>query len=145
MLEAKFKLEVLGDLKYFLGLEMARSKQGIHLCQRKNTMKLLTHRIPRRNLVPYQIQHNDTNGKEMSEPSLYRRLIGRLMYLTISRPDITFIVNRHSKFMAHPRTSHLQAVHHLLEYLKGTPGQGILFPTAQSLKVNVYVHTDWGS
>jgi len=46
MLEAKFKQEVLGDLKYFLGLEIAKSKQGIHLCQHKNTMKLLTHMIP---------------------------------------------------------------------------------------------------
>ena len=61
------------------------------------------------------------------------------MYFTISKPDITFTVNRLSQFMAHPRTSDIQAIHHLLQYLKGTPSLGILFPATQSLKVTVYV------
>jgi hypothetical protein len=77
MLEAKFKLKVLGDLKYFLDLKIAKSKQGIHLCQHKYTMKLLTHTLflaaKPKLAIDHQICLNDTNGEELSEPSLYRK------------------------------------------------------------------------
>lgn len=67
------------------------------------------------------------------------------MYLTISQPDIAFTVNGLSQFMAKPRTSHLQVIHHLLRYLKGSQGKGILFPSYTSLKLSAYVDVDWGS
>lgn len=67
------------------------------------------------------------------------------MYLTLSRPDITFAVNRLSQFMQHPRTPHLHGVHHVLQYLKATPGQGLFFPVKSSLKLSAYVDADWGS
>lgn len=88
---------------------------------------------------------NDTDGEPLPDVSLYRRLIGRLVYLTISRPDIAFTVNRFSQFMAKPRTPHLQAIHHFLRYLKGSPGKGILFPFATNLKLSAYVDADWGT
>lgn len=90
-------------------------------------------------------QLNDSDGDPLDDVSMYRRLIGRLMYLTISRPDITFTVNRLSQFMAHPRTPHLHAIHHLLQYLKSTLGQGILFPANSFMKISAFVDADWGS
>lgn len=150
MLAANFKLKVIGDLKYFLGLEIAKSPKGIHLCQRKYTLQLVsdtgfTSAKPQPLLMDPGIHLNDHDGEPLEDPSCYRRFIGRLMYLTVSRPDITYAVNRLSQFMSKPRTPHLQAMHHLLQYLKASLGQGILFPATSSTKISAYVDADWGS
>lgn len=66
------------------------------------------------------------------------------MYLTISRPDITYAVHKLSQFMSHPRTPHLQAVYHVIHYLKGSPGQGLLFSASSSLRLTAFSDADWG-
>ena len=73
---------------------------------------------------------------------MYKRLIGRLVYLTISRPDITFVVNRLSQYMKEPRVPHLNVVHHLLQYLKSALGQGLFFPAQNSLKLTAFADAD---
>lgn len=88
---------------------------------------------------------NDTDGVPLSDPSMYRRLLGSQIYLTISQLDIAFVVNRLSQFMNKPRTPHLLAVHHLLQYLKTVPGQGLLFPAALSLRLSTFCDANWGS
>ncbi|XP_062080510.1 uncharacterized mitochondrial protein AtMg00810-like [Humulus lupulus] len=97
-LHAQFKLKALGQLKYFLGFEIARSSSGLFLSQRKYTLQLLedtwylgckpvaTPMDPRNKL-------NTNFGEPLPHPSQYRCLIGRLLYLTLSRPDITFSVH----------------------------------------------------
>lgn len=149
-LAASFKLKVLGDLHYFLGLEIARSFKGIHLCQRKYVLQLLQDTgfistkpspIPMDPRTPL----NTTDGEPLTDVPMYHRLIGRLMYPTLSRPDITFAVNKLSQFLAAPRTSHLYAAHHVLQYLKGTPGQGLFFLAASFMCLSAYVDADWGS
>lgn len=142
MLERHFKLIILGDLKYFLGLEIAKSSKGIHLCQRKYTLQLLqdtgfTTAKPLPVPLDSTITLNDVDGDPFTNIAQYRRLIGRLMYLTISRPDIAYSVNRLSQFMSKPRTPHLRAVHQLLRYLKGNPGQGLLFLAISNLSFSL--------
>jgi len=61
------------------------------------------------------------------------------MHLTISQPDITFVVHKLSQYMKHPLSTHLNAVHHLLQYLKSTPGQGLFFPPNNKLHLSTYV------
>lgn len=90
-------------------------------------------------------QLDNTSGELLPNPSIFRRLLGRLMYLTISRHGITFTIHRLSQFMASQKTTHLQALHHVLQYLETSPGQGILFPADSSSTITAYVDSDWGN
>ena len=66
-------------------------------------------------------------GEPLSDPTIYRRMIGKLFYLTITRPDLCFVVNRLIQFMQSPREPHLKAAYRVLHYVKSAPGQGIFF------------------
>lgn len=71
--------------------------------------------------------HSD--AKPLQDPSLYRRLVGKLLYLTITRPYISYVVQTLTQHMSKPTEAHLAVVHRLLRYIKFTIGQGILYPT----------------
>ena len=69
-----------------------------------------------------------TIGEPLSENTPYRQLVGKLLYLTTTRPDISFAVQQLSQFLDKPTISHMKAIGRVLRYLKGAPGQGLLFP-----------------
>ena len=149
-LQQLFKLKVIGDLRYFLGLEVAQSKKGIFLSQRHYTLSLLEDTgfadcKPATLPMESNLKLTASDGDPLTDDSRYRRIIGRLLYLTISRPDISFAINKLSQYMSKPRVPHLDALHHLLRYLKSTPGQGILFSAHSSLSLKAYTDANWGS
>ncbi|CAH9097348.1 unnamed protein product [Cuscuta epithymum] len=80
-----------------------------------------------------------------SDPERYRRLVGKLIYLTLTRPDICYSVHILSQFMQNPRMAHWEAVLRVLRYLKGRPGQGILLRSDSSISLTGYCDADWAS
>lgn len=150
-LRSFFKLRDLGPMKYFLGLEIARSKQGITICQRKYILELLEETgkmacrpssIP---MDPGVKLFYDPKVPLIDDPTVYRRLVGRLMYLTITRPDITYSVNKLCQFASTPQAVHLQAAYKVLHYLKGTIGLGLFYSATSDLVLKSYTDADWNS
>ena len=84
-------------------------------------------------------------GELLTNGSTYQPLIGRLSYLTLSHPDIAFAVNKLCQFVSSPQVPHLEAVHHLLRYLKSALGQSLFFSSSSNLFLTAYVDADWGS
>ncbi|XP_016652731.1 PREDICTED: uncharacterized mitochondrial protein AtMg00810-like [Prunus mume] len=82
-------------------------------------------------------------GKVLNDPSSYKRLVGRLIYLTITRHDLAYVVHMLSQFMEKPRQPHLKAAHKVLKYIKQAPGQGIFLPSTSSLQLQAFCDADW--
>ena len=82
-------------------------------------------------------------GKPLADPGQFRRLIGRLLNLTLTRPDITYNVHKLSQFVSQPREPHLFAAHKVLQYIKGSLGKGIFFPSNSDLHIKSFCDANW--
>jgi len=88
---------------------------------------------------------NDDDGDLLSHPTNFKRLIGKLLYLTYTWLDISFVVQKISQFMTNPQSSHLQAAICILKYLKNAPGQGLFYPVQNSHRFQAFIDSDWAS
>ena len=147
-LQNSFRTKDLGKLHYFLGIEVARSKEGISLSQRKYVLDILEETgLLRSKPVETSMDPNvklyEDQGELLSNPERYRRLVGKLNYLTITRPDISFAVSVLSQFMKDPRLPHWEAVIRIVRYPKAHPGRGLLYKANGHLRVEAYTDADW--
>ncbi|CAH9115704.1 unnamed protein product, partial [Cuscuta europaea] len=147
-LAQEFEIKDLGELKYFLGMEIARSKKGIVVSQRKYVLDLLheTGMSACRPIdTPIDPNQKLGNVKEGVPVNIhqYQRLVGRLIYLAHTRPDIAFAVSMVSKFMHNPFQEHLDATYRILRYLKSCPGKGLFFKRSDNRSVEAFTDADY--
>ncbi|XP_021715984.1 uncharacterized protein LOC110683885 [Chenopodium quinoa] len=145
-----FSITDLGELSYFLGIEVSRLSTGIILSQRKFTRELLeicemdVSRSTKTSL-PISVKLSATEGDLYQDPEHYRSLVGKLNFLSHTRPDISFAVQTLSQFMQCPRLAHVKALQHLLRYVAGTIGQGLFLQAAKQVTLQAYSNSDWGA
>ena len=109
-LSQQFEMKDLGHFSYFLGLEITHSTDGLYITQAKYASELLSRAgLTDSKTIDTPVELNahltPTGGKPLSNPSLYRRLVGSLVYLTITRPDISYAVHQVSQYLSAPRST----------------------------------------
>ena len=148
LLHATFHMKDLGQLTYFLGLEVHYRSHGLFVNQHNYIQDLITlagleETSSVDTPMEVNVKYRKDEGNLLDEPTLYRRLVGSLIYLTTTRPDISYVVHQVSQFMSSPRHLHLVAVHRIIRYLRGSPTRGLFFPTDTSLQLVAYSDVDW--
>lgn len=148
-LHSKFTIKDLGKAKFFLGIEIARGSTGMYITQRKYIKDIILdlNLVDAREVAtPLSSDWiaNDENSGPYEDPSSYRRLIGRLLYLNFTRPDITYSVNTLSQYMQSPTLNHWKGAINIVKYLKGHLSQGLFYPTDNILSLSAYCDADWG-
>ncbi|WKA03781.1 hypothetical protein VitviT2T_021870 [Vitis vinifera] len=147
-LSQQFEMIDLGHLSYFLGLEITHSTDGLYITQAKYASDLLSQAgLTDSKTVDTPVELNahltPSGGKPLSNPSLYRRLVGSLVYLTVTRPDISYAVHQVSQYLSAPRSTHYAAVLRILRYLKGTLFHGLFYSAQSPLVLRAFSDADW--
>ena len=138
----------LGHLSYFLGLEITHSTDRLYITQAKYASELLSPaRLTDSKTVNTPVELNahltPTGGKPLSNPSLYRRLVGSLVYLTVTRPDISYAIHQVSQYLSTPQSTHYAAVLRILRYLNGTLFHGFFYSAQSYLVLHAFSDADW--
>lgn len=146
-LAAKISIKDMGHLSYFLGIEVIRTKQGLHLMQRTYVTDLLQktnmlHAKPVATPLPSSPKLTLHSGPLLYDPFDYRRVVRSLQYLALTRPDVSYDVNRLSQFMHKPSVDHWNAVKRMLCYLAGTLSHGIFLRKQSSPQLHALSDAD---
>ncbi|GJS99694.1 retrovirus-related pol polyprotein from transposon TNT 1-94 [Tanacetum coccineum] len=144
---SKFKMSMMGKISFFLGLQISQSPRGIFINQSKYALESLKKYgfdscdpvdTP---MVEKSKLDEDKEGKAV-DPSHYRGMIGTLLYLTASRPDLQFAICMCARYQARPTKKHLNAVKRIFRYLKGTVHRGLWYPKDSSIALTAFSDAD---
>ncbi|KAI3740645.1 hypothetical protein L2E82_31115 [Cichorium intybus] len=147
-MSSKFEMSMMGELSFFLGLQVKQSSDGIFISQSKYLQDMLkkfsfSECKPAKTPMSTSVSLSaDPSGVDVNA-SFYRGMIGSLLYLTASRPDIVFATSMCSRFQAMPKESHLNAVKRIFCYLKHTPNLGLWYPCESSVDVVGFTDSDF--
>ncbi|XP_073352573.1 retrovirus-related Pol polyprotein from transposon RE1 isoform X1 [Aegilops tauschii subsp. strangulata] len=149
-LSTEFALKDLGDLHYFLGIEVKKHEDGLHLSQEKYAADM----VKKAGLQGYKPSPTPMSSSEklsltegqllsQDDSTKYRSLVGALQYLTLTRPDISFAVNKVCQFVHAPTTVHWAAAKRIVRYVKNTANIGLNFSKSSSTLVSAFSDSDW--
>jgi histone deacetylase 1/2 len=149
-LNVHFSIKDLGELHFFLGIEVTRSSHGLVLTQHKYATDLLE-KVGMKDCKasPTPLSSTDKLSLTEGEPlgtedsTKYRSIVGALQYLTLTRPDISFSVNKVCQYLHTPMTSHWTAVNRILRYVSNTAYFGITFQRSRSMLLSAFTDADW--
>ncbi|GKB43893.1 putative ribonuclease H-like domain-containing protein [Tanacetum coccineum] len=147
-MKSRFQMSSMGELTFFLGLQVKQKEDGIFISQDKYVAEILKKfdfAGVKTASTPIETQKPLVKDEESSDVDvhLYRSMIGSLMYLTAFRPDIMFAVCACSRFQVNPKTSHLSVVKRIFRYLKGKPKLGLWYPRVSSFDLEAYSDSDY--
>jgi hypothetical protein len=122
--------------------------QRVFLFVKENTLEILEDTgllaaKPSKFPMESNLKLSTSNGDLFADPASYRRLVGRLFYLTITRPDISYSMQILSQFMANPQQPHMDAATRVLRYLKSSPGQGLFYSSSSVSHLKAFCDSDW--
>jgi hypothetical protein len=147
-LASEFDMKDLGLMHYYLGLEVWQKHGEVFLGQGKYAVKILqkfgmmdckSMATP----MTTDIRKVRDSDSDPVDPSLYRQLIGSLMYLVNTRPDICFVVNTLSQFQVEPRHEHWTAAKHVLRYIRRTINYGLRYTSSSDIQLHGFTDSDW--
>ena len=149
-LSSKFALKDLGDLHFFLGIEVKKTQDGIMLNQEKYATELLTRmRMKDCKPSPTPLSSSEQLSAYQGEPlneqesTKYISAVGALQYLTLTRPDISFVVKKVCQYLHAPTSTHLTSVKRIIRYIKHTVSLGLQFKRSSSTLVSAFSDADW--
>ncbi|GKA30577.1 putative ribonuclease H-like domain-containing protein [Tanacetum coccineum] len=148
LMHEKFQMSSIGELTFFLGLQVQQKKDGIFISQDKyveEILKKFRFIEVKTTSTPIETQKpllKDKNGEEV-DVHIYRSMIGSLMYLTSSRPDIMFVVCACARYQVNLKVSHLHAVKRIFRYLKGQPKLGLWYLKDSPFDLVAYTDSDY--
>jgi hypothetical protein len=148
LMKGEFQMSAMGELTFFLWLQVKQHPEGIFIHQEKyvkDILKKFDFDLLRTATTPYEPPKlkNPNEQDEAVNVHLYRSMIGSLMYLTASRPDITFVVSACSRHQVTPLTSHLNAVKKIFKYIKGQSKLGLWYPRDSPFVLEAYSDSDY--
>jgi len=144
----EFEMSDLGKMHYFLGLEVVQSVDGIFVSQKKYVREILD-RFKMKNCNPvdtpveFGLKLNKVGRGDMVDNMLYRQIVGSLMYLTATRPDIMYVVSFISRYMESPVEIHLLAAKRILRYLQGTKDFGLFYKKGEKSDLIGFADSDY--
>ncbi|GKB54510.1 retrovirus-related pol polyprotein from transposon TNT 1-94, partial [Tanacetum coccineum] len=143
----EFEMSMMGELNFFLGLQIKQMEDGIFFNQSKYIKEMLKkfglqESKPMKTPMPSDTKLMKYEECESVDSTKYRGIIGSLLYLTAIRPDIMFSVCLCARFQKAPKTSHLEVVKHIIRYIKGTTHLGLWYPKGPDIKIVVYADYD---
>ncbi|GJR54697.1 reverse transcriptase domain-containing protein [Tanacetum coccineum] len=148
LMKSRFQMSSMGELTFFLGLQVKQKPDGIFISQDKyvaEIRRICLCLMVKTASTPIKTQKPLVKDEEANDVDvhLYRSMIGSLMYLTASRPDIMFAVCACSRFQVTPKSSHLSDVKRIFRYLKGKPKLGLWYPRVSSFDLESYSDSDY--